>query len=120
MQTMRLRAIREPSQVERLLESFIQRLLERLQESHHRVLDTASLSAGLRLVAQRARAEGLAWAAWTSAVRTWLFTAELCFERSRESGRPVLVINIYDETGRLRQGGAWLQDRAGSWQRCQE
>jgi hypothetical protein len=42
----------------------------------------------------------------------------MSLENSRERGRPVLRISLYDATGRQLQSGLWMTDKAGAWQEC--
>lgn len=118
METMRLRTIRQPGEVGRLLDSLLSHLLRRSSESLHRISDARQLPLALQLAVRRAKGEGLTWCAWASSTEYMLFAAEMCLDRSREFGRPVLVVNVYDNAGRLHSSSAWLHGRDESWQRC--
>jgi hypothetical protein len=37
---------------------------------------------------------------------------------SRERGSPVLLVEHYDESGELKESGAWMPDQEGKWRRC--
>ncbi len=102
METVRLRKIQQPSQVERLLEGFVLR----------------ALSPQLQRVVQRATQKGNVWACWADSYNTWLFTREMSLPLSRERGAPVLRVYLYDEAGELKEPGIWVADQEGKWSRC--
>jgi len=119
METLRLRKIQQPSQVERLLERLVMRG-NLLPEGCYQVRDSSVLSRELQRVVAREVQEGHAWACWADNFRTWLFTCEMLLASSRERGAPVLLVNLYDEAGELKDSGPWVTDQEGCWRRCVE
>jgi hypothetical protein len=117
METLRLRKIQQPSEVERLLEAFVSRG-SYLPKECYQVRDPRELSSQLRRVLADEAQQGHVWACWVNAFQTWLFTCEMSLVASRERGAPVLKVNRYDETGELKETGTWLADKQGTWTRC--
>jgi hypothetical protein len=117
METMRLRKIQQPSQVERLLESYVSRS-ELLPRDSFQIRATRALSPQLQRVVTRTTQNGHVWACWADSHHTWLFTCEMSLPLSRERGSPVLLVEHYDESGELKESGAWMSDQEGKWRRC--
>lgn len=117
METMRLRTIQQPSQLDALLESFV-RSRGQVPADAHRVLDRSELPGALQRVAIRARKSGHAWAAWGDGPRLWFFTAEMSLDLSRERGQPVLQVTAHAEDGQIVESGPWVRVRDGQWQRA--
>ena len=116
METLRMRRIQEPSQVERLLDAFITRG-NLFPEGAYQLRDPRSVAAQLHPILSRATHEGHAWACWVDRSHTWLFTCEMSLPLSRERGAPVLKVSRYDESGELRDVGTWSLDRDARWVR---
>jgi hypothetical protein len=119
METLRLRRIQQPSEVEELLEAFVSRG-NFLPKACDRIRDSGALSPQLRRVLAGEAQQGHVWACWANNFQTWLFTCEMSLASSRERGAPVLKVNLYDETGELKETGTWLADPQGNWHRCVE
>ena len=117
METMRLRKIQAPSQVERLLESYVARA-DLLPKDSFQIRTTRALSPQLQRVVTRATQKGHVWACWADSYHTWLFTCEMSLALSRERGAPVLLIEQYDEAGELKESATWMSDQEGKWRRC--
>jgi hypothetical protein len=117
METMRLRKIQVPTSLEQLLDALITRA-KLVPEDSYRIRDPKSLPILLQNLVKRAMPDGKVWSAWSNGPRTWLFTSEMSFPRSRELGTPVLQTAIYGEDGQLKESAAWTSDRTGSWNRC--
>ncbi len=117
METLRLRKIQQPSQVERLLEAYVTRG-SFLPEGAYQIRDPEALPSKLRQILTQATGKGEVWACWSYGVRTWLFTGEMSLPLSRERGTPVLHVNLYAEDGELKEAGTWMAAPAGKWQRC--
>ncbi len=117
METVRLRRIQEPSQVERLLEAYTSRS-GLLSKDSHQIRSSRALSPQLQRVVTGAGEKGHVWACWADSHHTWLFTGEMSPALSRERGAPVLRVDQYDETGELKDSGAWFSDQQGKWSRC--
>src|SRR5215469_4320721 len=97
MDTMKLRRIQHPTQVDRLLESYIAYILRAQLLPHDaiRVRTAALVPADLRRLVMQAVKLGRTWSCWTQGCRAWLFTAEMSPELSRERGAPVLEVKLY-------------------------
>jgi hypothetical protein len=117
METMRLRNLLQPSQVEILLEALVSRG-DLLPKDCYRIRDPKALSSQLQMIVARAAAEERVWACWATTHDTWLFTCEMSLHLSRERGTPVLLVNRYGEDGSLQDVGSWAADAEGKWQRC--
>src|ERR1051326_9187 len=100
METMRLRNIQHPSEVERLLESYISRAVN-LPAGAYRMRAAGTLANEPRVLVTQAVKLGKTWSCWTHGTQTWLFTAEMPMELSRERGAPVLQVNFYGDDGSL-------------------
>jgi hypothetical protein len=82
----------QTSRVERLLESYI------LHEANlpwgaYRMRSAATVPRELRGSVMQAIELGRTWSCWTDGTQTWLFTAKMSLELSREHGAPVLQVN---------------------------
>jgi hypothetical protein len=117
METMRLRKLLQPAQIEVLLETLVVRG-NLLPKNSYRIRDAKTLPSHLQTIAARAASEGRIWACWGTAHEAWLFTCEMSLHQSRERGTPVLLVNKYSEAGDLQDTGAWMADAEGRWQRC--
>ena len=117
METVRLRKIQQPSQVERLLEALVSRG-NLLPKECYQIRASGALSPQLQRVVERAIAKGHVWACWADSYHSWLFTCEMALPLSRERGAPVLQVDLYDEAGELKDAGIWMTDQEGKWTRC--
>lgn len=119
METVRLRTIQQPSFLDRLLHSFILKA-DLLPEGAYQVRNRSDAPSVLQRLIIQAGKSGQAWACWSDTLRTWLFTAEMSLERSRERGSPVLLVNLYREDGNLIDSATWAPDETSRWRRCRE
>ncbi len=117
METMRLRKLLQPSQIEVLLEALVFRG-DLLPKDCYRIRDPKTLPPQLQTIVARAASEGRIWACWATAHYIWLFTCEMSLNLSRERGTPVLLVNCYGENGDLQDTGSWMADAEGKWQKC--
>ena len=117
METLRLRRIQEPSQVERLLDGFISRSVS-LPSGAYAVRDTWELPNTLRGIVAQAAARGETWLCFSRGSQVWLFICEMSLALSRERGVPVLLVRQYDEDARVKDSGTWRCDPLGTWTRC--
>ncbi len=117
VETLRLRRIQHPAEVERLLESYILRA-DILPKDAIRIRTAPSVPRGLRGLVMQAVKLGRTWSCWTQGSRMWLFTAEMYLALSRERGAPVLQVNVYGGDGSLRESAALTTDQNGEWCRC--
>lgn len=115
-ETLKLRKLQLPSDVERLLEAFIARagiLPKDAFQVHH----PASLPAPLQRLILTAEQEGRAWSCRLSGLRSWLFTS---VPMPREGGATTLDVKRYGEDGELQEAGLWTLDPDGTWRRCSD
>jgi hypothetical protein len=117
METRRLRALQQPSQVERLLEAYISRTGV-LPKDSFQIRDSKALPSALQKLVMRAASEGRVWSCWANNFEFWLFTCEMSLTMSRERREPVLLVNRYAESGELQDAGAWMRNPEGRWERC--
>ena len=101
METLRLRKIQQPSQVERLLETFVARG-NLLPKDCYQIPDSRALSPQLQRILAREVQKGHVWSCWGYGLRIWLFIADMSLELSRERGAPVLQLNVCDDAGELK------------------
>lgn len=116
METLRLRAIQEPSRVERLLVAFALRSGTMTPDAYM-LRDQRAVPAALQGLIFQAMREDRAWCAWKDDSRIWLLTCEMLFEQSREQGSPVLDVQLYGEDGELKDSDAWVVGTEGKWRR---
>lgn len=116
MQTMRLSVLQAPSRVQMLLESLLP--VQLLRDEARRITEQSELPSALQKIVIKCRTSQNAWSAWTDAVNTWLFTAEMSLALSRERGRPTLHVGHYDMDGRVREWQVWALLNDGTWQQC--
>ncbi|MCM2312221.1 MAG: hypothetical protein NDI84_12545 [Steroidobacteraceae bacterium] len=117
MQTQRLQTLVSPAHVEQLLDSYVT-LSRAVPPTAVKQRDWASLPADIRHVAARAFADGCACLAWSDGDATWVFSASLALERSREFGRPVLEVQSYDTIRQSRTCVAASRLPDGAWRDC--
>lgn len=119
MQTQRLQSLASPGHVEQLLDSYVT-MSNVVPPTAARRRDWAGLPVDLRHLAARAAADGCACLAWSEGEATWLFAASIAMERSREFGRPVLEILVYDSITRARRCIVAARLPDGAWRDCVE
>jgi len=118
METIRLRQLQEPPQVERLL-NVLASGSKVLPPGAYQIHGHSAVPRELRKLALRATQKGQAWSCWAHTFQTWLFTGEMSLPLSRERGAPVLLVNLYNDGG-LQDSAPWMPDRNGKWCRCEE
>ena len=117
VETLRLRKIQQPSQVERLLDAYISRSTG-LPHGSFQIRDPDSVPSGLQRIVSHATAQGKVWSCWrTSSSDTWLFTCEMSMTLSRKRGTPVLQVCLYNKDASLKDSDRWTTDPEGTWQR---
>ena len=116
-ETLRLRSLQQPSHIERLLEDLISHTGLVLPGAYP-IRDLESVPSGLRSIATQAMGQGRVWSCWEHGFRSWMFIGEMSLALSRERGRPVLKVDVLDESG-FRDSGLWIADRDGKWSRCE-
>jgi hypothetical protein len=113
--TLKLRQIQHPSEVDRLLESYISRIVPK---DAYPIRKAAAVPRELRGLVMQAVKLGKTWSCWTQGIETWLFTAEMSLPLSRERGAPVLHVKRYGDEGSLRESATLMTDQTGKWCRC--
>jgi hypothetical protein len=114
VETVKLRQIQYPSEVDGLLESYISRAAK-LPWSAYRMRTAAWVPKDLRGLVMQAVKLGKTWSCWTDGTQAWLFTAEMSLPSSRKRGAPVLQVNLYGDDGSLRESGTVMTDQTGKW-----
>ena len=117
METARLQCMQDPKQTEQLLEALAQ-ALGLMPEKSLRIRFPAELTRPLRRLTTLAEATGISWLAWDAATRLWLLMGAPSLELSRERGRPVLQVQLFDEEGTLLDSINAVCTTEGKWQRC--
>jgi hypothetical protein len=59
-----------------------------------------------------------AWLAWSEGAAMWFVAGTTSMEMSRERGRPVLQLLVYDQEGALGEALTCVQTAANTWERC--
>jgi hypothetical protein len=118
MQTDILRAMQTPHQTQDLVESCVRSQLI-VPVAAHRVTLLPELSAPLRLLARKCEMEESVWLAWGDGGALWFVAATQSLDLSRERGRPVLQLQVYDELGESQEAMTCVQTRDKRWQRCE-
>jgi hypothetical protein len=119
METVKLRNLQQPSDVEQLLETYIAGS-GLLPGGAYRVLQRADVPRELRRIQALATRTGQSWSCWTHKFHTWLFTAEMSLPLSRERGIPVLQVSQWSDDGILQASGCWMADKQGKQHRCED
>jgi hypothetical protein len=117
LETVRLKKMRQPSHVERVLERLVTQA-SLVPADAYQLRNSEGLPRALqRVLLETAPNDGV-WTCWSDGFRIWLFTGEMSLPLSRERGAPVLTVSKYSEQGYLQEVGQWTVDREGSWRRC--
>jgi hypothetical protein len=119
VETLRLKRIQEPTHVDELLHSFVQSA-GIVPEDTYVVRDRSGLPEGMRDRILKAERNGHSWECWSDGSRTWLFTAEMLLDQSRERGMPVLQVGQFDEEGQLQETGCYVSGKRARWGRCSD
>lgn len=117
METLRLKRIRQPPQVERLLERLVVQA-GLVPANAYQLRDPGGLPSALERVILETTKIDRVWACWADGSRTRLFTGEMSLPLSRKRGAPVLMVTEYSEQGSLQEAGHWTFDGEGNWRRC--
>ena len=117
METKRLRSIQTRQHTEDLVESCV-RAQQMVPQRAYRVIAMPELSGPLRRLVRLIEREGSVWLAWADGGQMWLIAAEQSLELSRERGRPVLQMRVYDAQGDSQEAVTCVQTRGNLWERC--
>jgi hypothetical protein len=115
MHTLRLRTLVDPRQARVLLDSFVA-TVGKLPAAARQQADLARLPLAFLERAEQAEAQGSIWSAWTHGSDAWLFIGQLNLHRSRERGRPVLELEVFDYERRTKNRVTALKRPDDSWQ----
>jgi hypothetical protein len=118
VQTVRLRSIQKPNRCEELVEACV-RARKMVPEAAVRMNSLSDLSIPLRRLARKnALPESSVWLAWGDDDAMWFVAGTASLELSRERGRPVVQLRVYDEEGRLDEALTCVQTAANNWEQC--
>ncbi|MGA2563397.1 MAG: hypothetical protein ABSF96_07545 [Steroidobacteraceae bacterium] len=70
-----------------------------------------------RLARTNALAESAVWLAWSDDGPIWFVTGTISLELSRERGRPVLQMRVYNRDGTLEEALTCVQTVGNDWER---
>lgn len=115
----RLRAIQQPSRVERLLVAFALRA-GIIAPNAYMIRDRNSMLPELQDLIRQAESTGQAWCGWSDNTQIALLTGDTPLDVSRKLGSPALDVKLYGENGVLKERGLWVVDREGGWCRRSE
>ena len=115
METLRLRVLQDPDEVQRLLQLCIASA-GLLPQDARPIRDAQSVPEQLRRVLTQATDRGRVWCCFAKGARAWLFTAEMCLALARERGTPVLQVTCYSDD-LLESSATWTTDPRGAWHR---
>jgi hypothetical protein len=119
METIRLRGLQKPSHCEQLVDACVRG--RRMVPASAVRTTLSELSIPLRVLAQRNSSLGdssTAWLAWSKGGSMWFVAGTTSLEMSRERGRPVLQLRVYDQEGALDEAVTCVQTAANTWERC--
>ena len=118
MQTVRLRTTQKPNHCEELVDACV-RGRKMVPDGAIRMTSLSELSIPLRRLARKnALGESSVWLGWTDAGAMWFVTGTTSLDLSRERGRPVLQLRVYNEEGALDEALTCVQTPANTWERC--
>ena len=116
-ETDRLRTIQKPNLCQQLVEACV-RGRKMIPHEAFRLTALSELTKPLqRLARTNALAECAVWLAWSDAGTIWFVTGMTSLELSRERGRPVLQMRVYNREGTLQEALACLHTSADVWER---
>jgi hypothetical protein len=114
MDTVRVRTLREHSQVRTLLRALLESA--RLFPPGSQLIDfTNELPAELSFALERVQSEGRAWQAWRRGNDVGAVSAELDETVSRIQGLPVLLLFHHDDRGLVTKTSSWMGRQSGEW-----
>jgi hypothetical protein len=119
METIRLRGLQKPSHCEQLVDACVR--ARRMVPAGAVRTTLSELSIPLRVLAKRNSSLGdssTAWLAWSEGASMWFIAGTTSLEMSRERGRPVLQLRVYDQGGALDEAVTCVQTAANTWERC--
>jgi len=116
-ETKRLRTIQKPNLCEQSVNDCV-RGRKMVPHDAIRLTSLSELTIPLRRLARtNALAESAVWLAWTDDGPIWFVTGTLSLELSRERGRPVLQMRVYNRDGALQEALTCMHTTADVWER---
>ena len=116
-ETLSLRTIQKPNLCEQSVDACV-RSRKMVPHDAIRLTSVSELTTPLRqLACTDALAESAVWRAWSDASAIWFVTGTISLELSRERGRPVLQMRVYDREGVLEEEFTCMHTTANVWQR---
>jgi len=116
-ETLRLRSIQKPNLCKESVDACVR---DRKMVPHEavRVTSLSELTIPLRRLARtNALAESAVWLAWSDADAICFVTGTISIELSRERGRPVLQMRVYNREGALEEALTCVQTAGNVWKR---
>jgi hypothetical protein len=118
MQTIKLRALQQPTRLALLLDSLVMSQ-SWVPMGALQVADRSELASALQKIAIKAIRDEGTWRAWLGHDGVRFFSSEMSLDMSRERGCAALKVRYYNEAGQLQLYSQWIQlADGGRWQRC--
>jgi hypothetical protein len=115
--TKRLRTIQKPNLCEQSVDACV-RSRKMVPHDAIRVTSLSELTTPLRQQARtNALTESAVWLAWSDDGAIWFVTGTISLELSRERGRPVLQMRVYNRDGALEEALTCMHTTADAWER---
>jgi hypothetical protein len=120
METNRLRTIQQPNFCEELVEACVH-ARKLLPPGAQRVASRSELTMPLRGLTRRNAPddEYAVWLAWSHVSAICYVAGTFSLDLSRERGRPVLHLLVYNRDGALQQALTCVQTPANHWERLE-
>jgi hypothetical protein len=120
METKRLRTIQQPAFCEELVEACVH-ARKLVPPGASRVNSRSELTTQLRELTRRNSPddEYAVWLAWSRGAVIWFVAGTLSLDLSRERGRPVLQLLLYNSDGALDEALTCVQTPANHWERLE-
>jgi len=120
METKRLRTIQQPAFCEELVEACVH-ARKLVPPGAPRVNSRSELTTQLRELTRRNSPddEYAVWLAWSYGATIWFVAGTLSLDLSRERGRPVLQLLLYNRDGALEEALTCVQTPANHWERLE-
>jgi hypothetical protein len=116
-ETKRLRTIQKPNLCEQSVDACV-RSRNMVPHDAVRLTSLSELTTPLRRLARtNAMAESAVWLAWSDDGPIWFVTGTISLELSRERGRPVLQMRVYNRDGALDEALTCMNTTANVWER---
>jgi hypothetical protein len=115
-ETLRLRTIQKPNLCEQSVDACV-RSRKMVPHDAVRLTSLSELTIPLRRLARtNALAESAVWLAWSDDGPIWFVTGTISLALSRERGRPVLQMRVYNRDGALEEALTCMHTTANVWE----